>query len=290
VGIAVARAAAATVAGNQVRRVALAAGNARLAAGIYLAGVDRSRIHGNEVSEIGPGGEFSGIGAGIVVTTPYTECDVARNQVERDAQPQAAAGDTAWVALLIAQSSLLARTNGEVAAHATVGRPSRAGRAAENPFTTASAINRTVNTTTVRVDDRRTLVISGNRATIVSARSDFIGNIAGPGAAAVQGSAASVQGNTFAARGRAPAVFVVASAEALFSDNRCTHQGAGALPAVVLNAPVALVNANRVRSGDLSISIFGSKTFTALGNITSGVVRVNNNPLPEPWAALNVNG
>lgn len=282
VGIGVARAATARVAGNQIRRVALAAANARFLAGIFMMGVERSRIYGNEIGEIGPVGDFSGIGVGILVTTPYAECDVARNQVERDADPQANPGESAWAALLIADGSLFGSANlGTTTTNTTV--------------TTGAAINRTANTATVRVDDRRTLVISGNRATISTARNDFIGsvavgNIAGAAAAAVQGSAASVQGNSFAARGRAPAVFVVASAEALFSDNRCTHQGSRGLPAVLLNTPVALVNANRVRSGDLAIAIIGSKAFTALGNITSGVVRVNNNPLPAPWAALNVIG
>jgi Family of unknown function (DUF6519)/Right handed beta helix region len=286
VGIGVARAAAATVAGNQVRRVALAVTNARFLAGIFMLGVERSRIHGNEIGEIGPVGDFSGIGVGILVTTPYAECDVARNQVERDAEPQASPGESAWAALLVADGSLFGSAN--------LGT-STTGTGNVNTVATGAAINRTANTTTVRVDDRRTLVMSGNRATISTARNDFIGSvaagtIAGAAAAAVQGGAASVQGNTFAARGRAPAVFVVASAEALFSDNRCTHQGSRGLPAVLLNTPVALVNANRVRSGDLSIAIAGSKTFTALGNITSGVVRVNNSPLPAPWAALNVIG
>jgi Right handed beta helix region len=284
VGIGVARAAAATVAGNQIRRVAVAAANSRFVAGIFMLGVERSRIHGNEVSEIGPRGDFGGIGAGILVATPYAECDVARNQVERDAEPQANAGESAWAALLIADAGIFATTNlAGTNAGATTVAPGAASAA-------GAAINRTANTTTVRVDDRRTLVISGNRASISTARNDFIGTIAGTAATAVQGGAASVQGNTFAARGRAPAVFVVASAEALFSDNRCIHQGTRGLPAVVLSTPVALLNANRVRSGDVSIAVLGSRTFTALGNITTGVVRVNNNPLAAPWAALNVIG
>ncbi len=287
VGIGVARAAAATVAGNQVRRVALAAANSRFVAGIFMLGVERSRIHGNEVSEIGPRGDFSGIGAGILVATPYAECDVARNQVERDADPQANAGESAWAALLIADAGIFGTTN---LAGTTAGATTAAAGAPGAASAAGATVNRTANTTTVRVDDRRTLLISGNRVSISTARSDFIGTIAGAATAAVQGGAASVQGNTFAARGRAPAVFVVASAEALFSDNRCTHQGTRGLPAVVLSTPVALLNANRVRSGDVSIAVIGSRCFTALGNITTGVVRINNNPLAAPWAALNVVG
>lgn len=274
-GIVVARATAATVAGNQIRRVATAAGAARLMAGVLMVGVERSRIHGNEIGEIGPVADFAGIAAGIMVRSPYAQCSVAHNQVERDADPQANAGESLWAALLMEDGAFVGRIAGDAAA--------------------ATTVERTANTTTVRLDERRTLVVSGNRATITMARNDFANAAVAAGAitaaaANVAGGAASVQGNTFAARGRAPAVAVSASTEALFGDNRCTHQSGRGLPAVQITSPVVLLNANRVRSGDISVAVAGSKSVAALGNVTSGVIRVNNNPLPAPWAALNLIG
>lgn len=268
VGIGVARATAATVAGNQIRRVATAAGQAQLMAGVLMVGVERSRVHGNDIVEVGPTGDFNGIAAGIMVRSPFAQCSVAHNQVERDADPQASAGESLWAALLIEDSAFGGRIAGDLA-------------------TATNVVERTANTTTVRLDDRRTLVVRGNRASIAMARNDFTQSAL---AANVQGGAASVQGNTFSARGRAPAVFIVASTEALFGDNRCTHQGSRGQPAVQINAPVVLLNANRVRGGELSMAVSGSKRVAALGNVTSGQISVNGNPLQAPFAALNLNG
>ena len=57
-----------------------------------------------------------------------------------------------------------------------------------------------------------------------------------------------------------------------------------------INAPVVLLNANRVRGGELSMAVSGSKRVAALGNVTSGQISVNGNPLQAPFAALNLNG
>ena len=352
-GIAVTRTATATVAGNQVHRVGLQAGNARVLAGVLMLGVQRSRIHGNVVSQIGPIGDFGGIAAGIMVRAPYEQTHIAHNQVERDAEPQAAAGTAAWAALMVDDGNfqtLPGRIAGPPAAPAVPalpeapglpGVPGRPGavaptapagteaaaagpaprkttsRAAAKATVAASAVTaatasfgaigandagasrldgrplqaralgdtvvRTASTSTLRLDDRRMLVMSGNRATLAVARNDFSNN-----AVQAVGGAAHVQGNNFAARGRVPAVSIEASSEALFSDNRCSHQGTRGSPAVQIASPVVLLNANRVRSGEVAISITGPEEVAALGNVTTGVVRLNNNPLTAPWGALNI--
>ncbi len=271
VGIAVARAASAVVAGNQVQRVGLVPGTLRVFAGVLLLGTQRARVQGNVVSEIGPVADFAGIGAGIMLRAPLGDCDVAGNQVERDADPQTNAGEAVWSALWIQDGTVVGRVTGDLA---------------------AGAVMRTAGTTTVRLDNRRTLVLVGNRATVMTARNDAAGLplASGPAATATaRGSTANVQGNTLDARGRAPAVLVVVETEGVLGNNRISHRGGRGQAAVQVNAPVALLSANRVRSGDLAVAVTGGKSLVALGNITSGAVRFNGAPLPAPWAALNIN-
>ena len=89
--------------------------------------------------------------------------------------------------------------------------------------------------------------------------------------------------------GLARAVIVQPSVYA--SDNRCTLQGPRGVPAVRIASPVVVLNANRVRGGELnSVQVTSAKSVAALGNVTSGPVTVNGNPLPAPFAALNLLG
>ncbi|MFA6262515.1 MAG: DUF6519 domain-containing protein, partial [Bacteroidia bacterium] len=265
VAIAIARTGTATVAGNDLRRIAMTAGNVRLFAGVMTSGVERVRIQGNEIAEIGPTADFGGVAAGILIGAPYLEAEVVHNRVERDAVAQSAAGESAWAALVITDTDLAVAT-GEIAAPppapagtttGTVGSvasiasintaANAAASAAANATSSAAALStvRVGTTTTLKLDDRRTLLITGARASVSTAGLDF----AVAEAAAVRGGGASVLGNTFFARGRVSAVQVTARTETLFSDNRCTLQGPRGVPAVRLASPVVVLNANRVRGG-----------------------------------------
>ena len=177
------------------------------------------------------------------------------NHVERDPQLNTTNSETAWYALLIDEPQ------------------------ARNNF-----LSRIARFTALRVDANRTLVLSGNHAYVntVNAGVDVTG-----AAAAVQGASVAVLGNVFIARGRAPAVDVSASGEVLFSDNRCELRASGKTT-VSLNAPVAIINANRVRGGEVnSIDVPNTKTAVAIGNITTGRI---NAPLRPEMVPLNLIG
>ena len=266
-GISVARTTAATIAGNQVHDIARS-GQQRLlsSVGVMATGVARSRIHGNEVSGIGPEGDFAGAGCGILVQAPLERTEIAHNQVHRDdstGQP----GNASWYALLVGGSDNR-RTIDDVAASAATAAPS-----------TAPVVHHTANTTTVRLDARRTLVLAGNVAWLATSPRD-----AQAASALVQGPVATVIGNTLLARGGSVAVEVRADGEIMFSDNCCELFDAGRNPAVRLATPVLVMNANRVRSvGKPSIQL-ATQAVAALGNITSNGI----DPLPAQWAALNI--
>lgn len=310
VAITVVRTATATIAGNDVRRIAMTPGNVRLFAGVLATGVERISIQGNQIAEVGPTADFGGIAAGILIGAPYLEAEVAHNRVERDAVAQASAGESAWAALVITDTDLAVAT-GEIAAPPppppappappptgttgpvtgpVTGGIGNIGNIAAIDIaanTAAFVAVRTGATTTLKLDDRRTLLISGARVSVSTALPDF----AAAEADAVRGGAASVLGNTFFARGRISAVQVTARTEAMFSDNRCTLQGPRGTPAVRIASPVVVLNANRVRGGAVaSVQITAAKSVAALGNISNGPITVNGGGLPGPFVPLNLIG
>ncbi len=256
-GIGITRTETATVAGNTLRQIGQdVAENKQFVAGIAAFSVQRPSINGNDIMEVGPLENFGGTVAGISVRAPYAQAEIFQNHVERDAQISHQPSDTAWFALHIDE----AQTGGNL-------------------------ISRLARYTTLRVDESRTLVLSGNHAYVnsVAAGVDATG-----APAAVQGASASVLGNVFIARGRAPAVDVSASGEVLFNNNLCELRANFQTTAVLLNTLVAIINANRVRGAEDSIRVPSSKALVAaIGNITSGPI---NAPLKPEMVPLNLIG
>ena len=254
VGIGITRTEAVTVAGNTLRQIGQEnAGNNQFVAGIAAFSVQRPLISGNDIMEIGPLDNFGGMVAGISVRAPYAQADISHNHVERDALVSHQASKTDWFALHI-----------------------------DEPQAGGNLVSRLARYITLRVDDNRTLVLSGKHAYVntVAAGVDVTG-----AAAAVTGASASVLGNVFIARGRTPAVDVSASGEVLFSDNRCELRASGQTT-VLLNTPVAIIHANRIRGGrEVSISVSGGKAVAAIGNITTGSIDA---PLKPEMAPLNL--
>jgi hypothetical protein len=257
VGIGVTRTGAVTIAGNIISRVGVRAPQSSIRAGVMTIGVDRARITDNEVIEVGPASEFLGISAGILLNTPFTEFDVNHNRVQRDAQPSdqlANAGN--WVAL------------------AAIGFGQQPG-----------FVQRTGDLAVVKADKDRALVLGAGRP--------FLGKISpanADAAAAAQQALprGSVIGNVFYARGSSPAVDITAPGECLFNDNRVEARLNEKL-AVLIATSVAIVNANRVRGGEVSIQVSGAKTAAVLGNVTTGTINIPGG-LQPPWAALNLRG
>lgn len=269
VGIGLARSSSVTIAGNTLRRIGIQPGaRVRGVVAIDAASSATSRVQGNDVVGFGPVADTAFPVIGVLVLPPYLQTELLHNHVERDEQPTAATSNTACWSLLVGQPS----TTGAGSAPGTVGTTGVAG-----------AVSRLARFTTLAVDDTRTLVISGRHAFVDAAPAAFATN-----AAVVNrlGASASVLGNVLIARGSAPAAEVTANAEVLFNDNRCELRGGPSKVSVLLNTPVAIVNANRVRGPDLSILVGnGNARVAAIGNITSGRIQA---PLPAEMLALNL--
>lgn len=141
----------------------------------------------------------------------------------------------------------------------------------------ADGFNRRARYTTLKLAEGRLLVLDDGRAFVQAT-----------GSAPVN---AVVLGNVLAARSRTPAVDISASGDLLFNDNRCEQRSRGDAPAVLITAPVALVNTNRVRGGDVSIRILppgtGQSLCTVIGNITTGKIDA---PLRPEMTPLNLIG
>jgi hypothetical protein len=255
-GIVVTRAVAASVCGNVVQRVGQQVLRGALRAGIAAAGVQRLHLIGNNVTDIAPPGDFIGVAAGLMVLAPSMDVDVRQNHVARELTPTPqGTGRSTWFALLMDQ-----------------------------PFD-QRAVSRVATRAAVRVDESRTLVFGNRRPFLVAAPT--VTDAAG--AAAVRATSTSILGNVLEARGSAPAVDVAVSGDCLFSENRCELLASG-VAAVRVAARTTIVNANRVRSGEVSIQLLSDpKLITVLGNITTGAITAGG-ALGAPWNALNVRG
>ena len=253
VGIGVARAADATVAGNSVRRVGQSVPLARLSAGIATAGVLNLCALANRIAGIAPADEFSGVGAGLLLQAPFSQGQVAHNHIERDEVLIPKPGKSDWYAVRIDQAE-----DGQ-----------------EVPRFGVHAA--------VKFDSLNTIVFGMSRPYIVTAVA--ISDAAG--ALIARGISISVLGNVMTARGGSPSVLLTVSGDCLFNDNRCEQFG-NPQAVVRVRAEATIVNANRVRGGEVSVQLLGNpKQMTVLGNITTGPIVP---PLGQPWDSLNVRG
>jgi hypothetical protein len=104
--------------------------------------------------------------------------------------------------------------------------------------------------------------------------------------------AAGVRGNTLAGYGAVPLVQIASTGRILVSDNRVTLVPPDRIPLIVASASAAILNANYVDGArgdhDVVQLQLGRGPFTVLGNIATGVIRVNGAALPAPWKPLNV--
>ncbi|HEU5137472.1 MAG TPA: DUF6519 domain-containing protein [Steroidobacteraceae bacterium] len=255
-GISVQRARSANVVGNTLRRIGLqAVPGIESIAGIALLAVRNSRVTGNTILEIGPTTALASAQlAGVLMIGPYTQNEVSGNHVERDAISAAPDG-AMWFAVRL-----------------------------EQPTATRPIIH-VANFSAVHLAAGRMLVFNGTHAFAEDLALDISeANILVPR----QGST-TMRGNTFRARGAAPAVTVQSGAVIQFGDNRCELVG-GAESAVVLNSAAAVVNSNVVSGGETSIRLTAPmERVTIIGNVTNNrIVAGSNNLTGTPWERLNV--
>lgn len=292
-GIAVARTDSATIAGNTVRRIGTAGGErVTLMVGVSTLGVRRCRIGQNDISQIGPQSNFTGLGVGIAVREPFQQAEIQHNHVQRDSDDDALSFDEAlWLAVLVLESvpnTAVGVAAGVAAgAAATTFNTDSVATAAGLSSATVPGATRAGNVGTLRVDARRTLVFAGNRAFIGAAAAEASAN----GSLLALGGVAQVRGNSLVARGRLPSLLLAANGEAMVSDNRIELRGPDSAPAVQITSPVVVLNSNRVRHAGPAVAIAATRSLVALGNLTaSGGITVGGQPLPAPWTALNIIG
>jgi hypothetical protein len=260
-GISVVRADTATIVGNSIRILGTNSPQSPLRAAVFTLDVQRARVSGNRVSDIRPPGEFLGQVAGIMLRAPCARFHVSDNQVECDVAPLVFQPGTCWA---------LAALSAE---HKHVGVPEGL-------------------VSTVVIARERTLVLGVGGPYVSTFPEAAIGDA---GAVPKRTPRGTVVGNEFNARGTASAVEIQAAGECLFNDNRVELVGDGNVAAVSIDADVAIVNANRVRSDKAtSIDIIvpsappAAPPATVLGNITTQQIQLNGVTLPSPWTALNV--
>jgi hypothetical protein len=255
-GIIVTRALSASIVGNTLRRIgADAVPGTALIVGVGELAVRRSRVTGNTITEVGPATPLAGaFQAGILLQGPYSQNDISGNHVERDAEPGAGADAAFWSALVAVEPS------------------------AATPVVSSG------NFTTVHLSPARMLVLNDTHAFVEDLALDA-NAAAGP---IPRGSSAAVRGNVFMARGSAAAVSVTTGADIQFGDNRC--ELVGGRPAVELTSSAAIVSANLIRGGEVSLQLnVGSDRYTLVGNATTRAIRINQGtPAGTPWERLNV--
>jgi hypothetical protein len=258
-----------------------------------------ARVFANEVSDIGPAEDFIGVSAGIMIRAPFTHFDVSNNHVQRDATTSTAASRSPWHALVVVdveqQVAPPVRGGGFTTVH--LGSNQLLVLGGGVPFIARAAALRPAAVATGAVTGATTGVFTG--ATTGAIAGTATGAVTGVATGAIAGAAAaaatppelargSVLGNTFIARGPAPAVEISAHGECVFSENRVESM-LNVGRAVLITTGVGIISSNRVRGGDVSIHVLDAKQVAVLGNITTGEIVVPNG-LQSPWDKLNLNG
>jgi hypothetical protein len=239
------------VASNSIDQFALPSVQNPTHFGIEVVACNSVRISGNDLSNIGPPGAFLNQGAGILVQGPFDRVDVMDNSVRRSLTAPTAPNRSSWHAIRIAQP---------------VTAPA-AGVVTSVLFPFVVAVSGSF------------IAVGANRVVVLPPGKEIV----------------AVRGNLLEAYGVAATVSVGVASSCVFSDNRCLLETPSTpTPVADITSGAAIVNANFVRrlpASDNSPALLlgvGQGPFTMLGNIFSGLVRVNNAPLDAPWSPLNV--
>ena len=239
------------IVGNVVSEFATNALQAPNIVAIRIAGGGDVRVSANHLSDLGPRKSFRGYAAGIELVAPFTLAHIADNIITRVSAGDLAAAE--WHAIRI----------------------SAAGKTSGKNLFGASMVKA----------GKDLLLLTGKRLLA------FL-----PASA----NSLSVRGNQIMARGcDSPLVLAEGVDTILFNDNHCEGEAGDkakiAFALVELAGGAVIASQNRVRwtNNDfdaMNISVPNPliKTFTVLGNITMGNIRINGSVLPEPWDKLNI--
>lgn len=243
----------ADITGNQLTRVARTARSAAAIAGLFAGGVSELRLAGNRLRGIGPA-QSAGTIAALQALPSLRHLAVDDNTVDRpDAADEPLALAT-WQALRL------------------------------DP----GAIDSTYGVTWAARDIAH-VAVEGRAFSITSHRIH---------ACEATGAAVSVRGNRFEGRQtRAPLVVIDGAASCLFAENHCRCGGEGdrqGAPLGRLSAGVVNASNNRLLGAQAedTLHVFNlRKRGVVIGNLSTGMIRIDNTPLPETqWRDLNILG
>ncbi|MEQ8651690.1 MAG: DUF6519 domain-containing protein [Kiloniellales bacterium] len=243
---------------NVLSFVARNSDGASLRGGLITVACQELSIVGNRLFAIGPD-SFGGLTAGVAAIGPAIRVAVDGNSISRSDQAPQNLSVADWRALVIGLGPSSSPGAGVEAAAANVSSVLVAGGA----------------------------VLAGLRNSVAFATAERL-TILQPILDSV-----SVSGNYLFGEAAAQAfVFLRGARGILMTGNDCNGvtQTPRAQPVVAaLEADTVAASNNRmIGLGDLDSMTVQSQTFTVLGNISSGNIRVNGSALPAPWAALNV--
>jgi hypothetical protein len=237
--------------------------------GIVSAGGDRADISDNEISDVGPAGDFVGPSVGVSILQPFSSVQISNNVVRR---------------------------------YSPAALPAKSDASPWTPIFVLGVVPQAVQTPAImNVGD---FAAMPQRFTLTNdvAKSNLTGlfnvNFAAPAnpPPAPLSSKVGMRGNQLEGFGSSPVVLAVGAFDVVFSDNDCqqgTPQSQLSTSAdVVLSVNTAAAAQNHVIGGGtaMSIQVEGKTGFSALGNLTRGQILVNGQPLAAPWSPLNVTG
>jgi hypothetical protein len=252
IGLRVVNTLRAEIVSNALVGVGIAATQSPHRAGIQVANIGSGRIDGNEVLNVGPPGDFLQDTVGIDCLGTFARPDITDNVVRRNAVLPANPGTSRWFAVHI-------------------------GALASNGFVAVST-----NLSFFAVGEL-VYVFAGDKLTTLPRGKEIAG----------------LQGNLLEGYGAASVVSVIASGALTLSTNRCLLSTAAATganfsqPVAQAQAGAVIASANYLE-GPAKLTAMVLKLpqngpFTVLGNISSGNILVNGNPLAgTTWGPFNV--
>jgi hypothetical protein len=285
--IRVSRAEQAEVASNTIQGFALFAVQNPSRVGIEVLASSSVRIAGNDLSDIGPAGDFVKLGAGIEVVAPFERIDIVDNSVRRNRTVPNDPESSSWNAVRIQSAvSTPAFTFNQQEIAKALEEPKGTNRVKAAAGAKAEATTNPATGQTIRAFSRGNVVVTpvAEKFLFLTPNSFFF--------LPLGDEITAVRGNLLETYGGAPAADVRVRRACVFSDNRCTLRASNSSLSVVRVGTDALIfNANYTegRGLDAPAVRLQARTFTVLGNITGGgEIFVNNTLLADPWKPLNV--
>lgn len=251
---------------------------ARTRAAIMIASSGDVRITGNRLFSVTPE-SYTGLGAGIIVSSTVGSFDISNNEVSRAPQNDDKAGQQLAAAIWL---PLYAIGASKKKTSATSG----AALSAANGFDGLRSHTRAL-TTSITLMDSAPVVSINKKAYVVLATT-----LVNLGAVALTNNSITVNSNKLDGTSSSNLSVAISMATYCgFMDNEVTSLTPGTL--VVLIADNVGANNNRLMTtDDKDILIVQASRYVLMGNMSTGFITVSSGgtttPPPEPWKSLNI--